>query len=90
MASQPREWWEQMPQRGCRRDIPVAIGTSANKFEFDIPEHLPSSPMCPANKRHKSGGTGVCVYHGRRKTKSILRDEISRAEAAEHSSADIG
>lgn len=31
-------------------------------FEFDVPEHLPSSPMCPANPRNvKSGGKGVCV-----------------------------
>ncbi|PNP53824.1 hypothetical protein THARTR1_05948 [Trichoderma harzianum] len=90
MASQPREWWEQAPQRGSRREIPVAIGASASKFEFDVPEHLPSSPMCPANKRHKSGGTGVCVYHGRRKTRSVLRDEMSRAEAPEYSEADIG
>lgn len=40
---------------------------SAFAFDFDLPEHLPSSPMCPANKRHRSGGTGVCVYHGRRR-----------------------
>jgi hypothetical protein len=72
MASQPREWWEQIPQRGCRRDILDATGSSTGRFEFDVPEHLPGSPMCPANKRHKSGGTGVCVYHGRRRAKSIL------------------
>ncbi|KAL6832874.1 hypothetical protein V8C40DRAFT_284493 [Trichoderma camerunense] len=90
MASQSREWWEQVPPRGSRREIPVDIGTSASKFEFDVPEHLPSSPMCPANKRHKSGGTGLCVYHGRRKTKSVLRDEMSRVETPEYSSADNG
>ncbi|KAL7913196.1 hypothetical protein GGI35DRAFT_476997 [Trichoderma velutinum] len=90
MSSQPREWWEQTPQRICRRDLPGTIGTLAGKFKFDVPEHLPSSPMCPANKRHKSGGTGVCVYHGRRKTKSVMRDDLSRAEAPECSSADIG
>ncbi|KAI8953706.1 hypothetical protein F4801DRAFT_576322 [Xylaria longipes] len=55
------EWWE------------VSVPTSYSQvdqraaFRFDLPEHLPSSPMCPANKRHKSGGTGVCVYHGRAK-----------------------
>lgn len=26
-----------------------------------IPEHLPSSPLCPANPKHASGGNGVCV-----------------------------
>lgn len=30
-------------------------------FEFDLPEHLPSSPMCPANPMHKLKGRGVCV-----------------------------
>ncbi|EHK24879.1 uncharacterized protein TRIVIDRAFT_146649, partial [Trichoderma virens Gv29-8] len=90
MASQPREWWEQTPQRGSRRDISGTIGTSASKFEFDVSEHLPSSPMCPANKRHKSGGTGVCVYHGRRKTRSVLREEMRRVEEPEYSSVDIG
>ncbi|KAL9489101.1 hypothetical protein ACSS6W_001378 [Trichoderma asperelloides] len=72
MASQPREWWEQIPQRGGRRDLLDANGSFASRFEFDIPEHLPRSPMCPANKRHKSGGTGVCVYHGRRNAGTML------------------
>ncbi|KAI1434449.1 hypothetical protein GGR50DRAFT_403066 [Xylaria sp. CBS 124048] len=39
-----------------------------SSFQFQLPEHLPTSPMCPANKRHTSGGTGVCVYHGRAKS----------------------
>lgn len=72
MASQPREWWDQIPQRGGRRDLLDASSSSAGRFEFDVPEHLPRSPMCPANKRHKSGGAGVCVYHGRRRAGSIL------------------
>lgn len=56
-----KEWWE----------VPVALNrhetVTHGAFEFDMPEHLPNSPMCPANKRHASGGTGICVYHGRRK-----------------------
>ncbi|KAK8118725.1 uncharacterized protein PG998_003351 [Apiospora kogelbergensis] len=57
-----KEWWE----------VPISVPRweemrSSRTFEFDLPEHLPNSPMCPANKKHKSGGTGVCVYHGRRK-----------------------
>ncbi|RYP72068.1 hypothetical protein DL770_008025 [Monosporascus sp. CRB-9-2] len=58
------EWWE----------VPVPVPSyedmAPSAFQFDLPEHLPSSPMCPANKKHKSGGTGVCVYHGRRKRSS--------------------
>ncbi|KAI7770872.1 hypothetical protein LZL87_004659 [Fusarium oxysporum] len=62
------EWWEKMPKKPVRRSpfqerIP---------FEFQLPEHLPSSPMCPTNDKHVSGGTGVCVYHGRRKGASRL------------------
>jgi hypothetical protein len=38
---------------------------------------LPSSPLCPANGRHKSGGTGLCVYHGRRRPTTALRDASS-------------
>ncbi|KAI0853003.1 hypothetical protein F5Y00DRAFT_272549 [Daldinia vernicosa] len=56
-----KEWWE----------VPVALNryetVTHGSFEFDMPEHLPNSPMCPTNKRHASGGTGICVYHGRRK-----------------------
>ncbi|KAI4173161.1 MAG: hypothetical protein LQ343_003088 [Gyalolechia ehrenbergii] len=36
-----------------------------DKFELNVPEHLPSSPLCPRHPKHKSGGKGVCVYHGR-------------------------
>ncbi|KAH9242089.1 hypothetical protein CCHR01_17871 [Colletotrichum chrysophilum] len=46
---------------------------NAQPFEFDIPEHLPSSPMCPTNPKHPSGGKGMCVYHGRRREGSLLK-----------------
>ncbi|KAF4450895.1 hypothetical protein F53441_6034 [Fusarium austroafricanum] len=62
------EWWEKIPKKPIRR-IPFQ---EPIPFEFQLPEHLPSSPMCPANKKHVSGGTGVCVYHGRRKGASKL------------------
>lgn len=78
MAPQPREWWEQISQRGGRRDLLDTNNSPAIKFEFDVPEHLPRSPMCPANKRHKSGGAGVCVYHGRRRNGSILDTKLAR------------
>lgn len=38
-------------------------------FELNVPEHLPNSPLCPRNPKHRSGGEGVCVYHGRNKAK---------------------
>lgn len=57
--SQPgekREWWD-APKTTIRRD-PVK---DVSFFEFDLPEHLPSSPMCPANPKHKGRGKLVCV-----------------------------
>ncbi|KAF4335947.1 hypothetical protein FBEOM_10216 [Fusarium beomiforme] len=62
------EWWEKIPKKPVRRSPfqePIP-------FQFQLPEHLPSSPMCPTNEKHISGGTGVCVYHGRRKGASKL------------------
>ncbi|KAF2973403.1 hypothetical protein GQX73_g143 [Xylaria multiplex] len=70
-----KEWWEV--------SVPTSYGAlDQRSFKFDLPEHLPSSPMCPANKRHKSGGTGVCVYHGRAKswTNLVLPDGVSPKE----------
>ncbi|KAH8202555.1 hypothetical protein TruAng_003266 [Truncatella angustata] len=62
----PREWWE-VPAATLRWER-----MGRKPFEFNLPEHLPTSPMCPANKKYKSGGTEVCVYHGRRKRSSQL------------------
>lgn len=62
-----------------------------NEFEFDIPEHLPNSPICPANPKHKSGGVGVCVYHGRRKGCSpVLVAKNQRREGSEVSITEPG
>lgn len=36
-------------------------------FTLDIPDHLPSSPLCPLNPKHKSGGKTICPLHGRAK-----------------------
>ncbi len=58
-------------QRHRRRQQRRRGGTRCARqpwFEFNLPEHLPSSPMCPANPKNKSEGKGVCVYHGRRKS----------------------
>ncbi|POS81266.1 hypothetical protein DHEL01_v200366 [Diaporthe helianthi] len=60
-----REWWDE-PKALVRRDPVKGI----SYFEFDIPEHHPSSPMCPANPMHKLKGRGVCVFHGRAKQAS--------------------
>lgn len=51
-----REWWD-APKDLIRRDPVKGIPF----FEFDMPEHLPSSRMCPANPMNKLRGKGVCV-----------------------------
>jgi hypothetical protein len=33
--------------------------------DLNVPEHLPSSPLCPRHRKHKSGGRGVCWMHGK-------------------------
>ena len=38
---------------------------NAVNFELNVPEHLPSSPLCPKHAKHRSGGKGICVFHGR-------------------------
>ncbi|XEV05774.1 hypothetical protein FSHL1_011061 [Fusarium sambucinum] len=67
-APDTTEWWERIPKQPVRRNPFQGPAT----FEFELPEHLPSSPMCPANEKHVGGGKGVCVYHGRRKGASKM------------------
>lgn len=43
-------------------------GLTREQFVLSVPEHLPNSPMCPKHPKNKSGGKGVCVYHGRNTT----------------------
>ncbi|CEJ87901.1 hypothetical protein VHEMI04546 [[Torrubiella] hemipterigena] len=76
VVGQSREWWEQMPHLQRRHN---SIIQGSPRFEFDIPEHLASSPLCPANAKHKNGGVGLCVYHGRRRATELLREEYLEA-----------
>ena len=43
--------------------VKLADDDKAIAEEWGIPEHLPSSPLCPRNPKHPSGGTGFCPYH---------------------------
>ncbi|KAG8630980.1 hypothetical protein KVT40_000120 [Elsinoe batatas] len=36
-------------------------------FSFDIPDHLPSSPLCPLHPKHHGGQKLICPMHGRAK-----------------------
>lgn len=44
-------------------------------FELDVPDHLPNSPLCPLDRRHRSGGKSICPLHGRRQTGNGKRRE---------------
>ncbi|PMD47399.1 hypothetical protein L207DRAFT_560909 [Hyaloscypha variabilis F] len=59
---------------------PPADLMSPTMFELNLPEHLPSSPLCPKNPKHDSGGTGICVYHGRRRSGGLKH--LKRASTA--------
>nr|POE54448.1 allergen asp f 7 like [Quercus suber] len=36
------------------------------EYELDLPDHLPSSPLCPLSPKHKNGAAGICPMHGRK------------------------
>lgn len=58
-----------------------ATRTNQSHFELNMVEHLPNSPLCPRSPKHKSGGTGICVYHGRNgKLKTAERALVSATE----------
>lgn len=44
--------------------VPIERRLGSLVVDEDIPEHFPSSPLCPRNGRHRDGGGGVCPYHG--------------------------
>ncbi|TDZ61070.1 hypothetical protein CTRI78_v004519 [Colletotrichum trifolii] len=78
-GDKPREWWE------AKKRVQAKKSSAPRNFRFDIPEHLPSSPMCPANPKHSSGGKGLCVYHGRKRKSSL---SIEQSAEASHASLD--
>lgn len=55
-ASEERQWWDE-PKTPVRRNP----AKDMSLFEFKMPEHLPNSPMCPANPKHKGKGKLICV-----------------------------
>lgn len=63
-----REWWDPPLKPTTSSSLTPATATKrrqstrkAELFEFNVPEHLPTSPMCPAHPKHKSKGKGMCV-----------------------------
>ena len=45
--------------------------SSRDEFDQNIPDHLPSSPLCPRHHKHPSGGTEDCIMHGRNRKEDM-------------------
>ncbi|PBP26161.1 hypothetical protein BUE80_DR002907 [Diplocarpon rosae] len=69
------DWWEadtEHASMGNKSTKTVAKARSPpESFELNLPEHFPNSPLCPQNPKHKTGGTGVCPYHGRKRNDNL-------------------
>lgn len=45
------------------------------RFEMNVPEHLPNSPLCPKHPKNRyTWGKGICVHHGRRLPSSQVQE----------------
>jgi hypothetical protein len=64
--NEKREWWDSDEESHLSQIAARDIQLSS--FELDVPEHLPNSLLCTLNSIPPSGGNGICVYHGRRKS----------------------
>ena len=53
---------------------------SREDFVASVPEHLPNSPLCPRHAKHKSGGKGLCPYHGQNKVSPPEVEPVSHRE----------
>ena len=51
--------------RNQMKEVDADESQTPEQFVLSVPEHLPSSPLCPKHPKNKSKGKGVCVYHGR-------------------------
>lgn len=65
--------------------VPIS-GYFADEGPFlDIPDHLPTSPLCPRHPKHKSGGKGVCPMHGQAETPQNSTDSLAHYETGQRS-----
>ncbi|KAF2836116.1 hypothetical protein M501DRAFT_997353 [Patellaria atrata CBS 101060] len=62
-----KDWFRMRVDEGDGDDEDHIDEDVIQQFEWDTPDHLPNSPLCPLNPKHPSRGKGICVYHGRRK-----------------------
>ncbi len=50
------------------------------KFEWLVPEHLPTSPLCPLHPKYKGPCKGMCVWHSvkNKKNRTLKRSKTER------------
>lgn len=53
-----RSFYDENLEEDHEEDAEVVLG-----FELDVPDHFPSSPLCPLSPKHKSGGKAICPLH---------------------------
>lgn len=49
----------------------------AEYYELNVPDHLPSSPLCPLSPKHASSGLGLCPMHRRKKAVTLEPSTLS-------------
>jgi hypothetical protein len=77
------EWWETHKtgaRSGKEEEKKNKPNVQSSRFELSLPEHLPSSPLCPKNSKIESGRNGICLYHGRKRSVNLkITDSFSGA-----------
>jgi len=76
-TSPSREWWEKdkkLYEGGSKSEKRKPKPFVPSAFELSLPpDHLPNSPLCPKNPMHRSGGNGICPFHGRKRSQGGLK-----------------
>jgi hypothetical protein len=64
-------------------DDPVTRGAGEMaKLEWLIPEHLPTSPLCPLHAKYRGPSKGLCIFHSKRRNPSGARTRTHMGQLA--------
>jgi len=73
-SGEPKE----LPPKGSTPPVRKSITINDEAFKLIMPKHDIDSAECPANPKNASGGKGVCVYHGRRRSVEDEKPQTSQ------------
>ncbi|KAL5113845.1 hypothetical protein ACEQ8H_008265 [Pleosporales sp. CAS-2024a] len=59
---------EEQQQQTQRTAVALREIDERRMFEWIVPEHLPGSPLCPLHRDYTGYSTGMCYWHGRRRS----------------------